>query len=72
MISRCGDHDISPWQAMDVNKGALAATQRRPAVLSFTKLSGDSTAIANALDRLLHGGGNHMFPSGGDHLGHGG
>ncbi|MDX0961842.1 hypothetical protein J4T85_025495 (plasmid) [Sinorhizobium medicae] len=57
---------------MDVNKGALAATQRRPAVLSFTKLSGDSTAIANALDRLLHGGGNHMFPSGGDHLGHGG
>jgi bifunctional enzyme CysN/CysC len=61
------------WQAMDVNRDALAEQKaQRPAVLWFTGLSGSGkSTIANALQKRLFALGKHTFNLDGDNVRHG-
>ncbi|HBX97928.1 MAG TPA: adenylyl-sulfate kinase, partial [Hyphomonas sp.] len=61
------------WQAMDVDRSALAEQKgQKPAVLWFTGLSGSGkSTIANALQKLLFAQGKHTFTLDGDNVRHG-
>ena len=61
------------WQAMDVNRDALAEQKaQKPAVLWFTGLSGSGkSTIANALQKRLFALGKHTFNLDGDNVRHG-
>ncbi len=61
------------WQAMDVDRTALAQQKgQKAAVLWFTGLSGSGkSTIANALQKLLFAKGKHTFTLDGDNVRHG-
>ena len=61
------------WQAMDVDRAALAEQKgQKAAVLWFTGLSGSGkSTIANALQKRLFGEGKHTFTLDGDNVRHG-
>lgn len=61
------------WQAMDIDKDARAGLKnQKPAILWFTGLSGSGkSAIANLLERKLHGINRHTTSLDGDNVRHG-
>ncbi|MEM8617397.1 MAG: sulfate adenylyltransferase subunit CysN, partial [Pseudomonadota bacterium] len=61
------------WQALDVDKAALASQKdQKPVVLWFTGLSGSGkSTIANALQQKLYSMSKHTFVLDGDNVRHG-